>query len=305
MRWLRDYPKAELHVHLEGSLRPATLRLLNPSLTEHEITSRLTYSDFPGFLRSFIWADSHLRGPGDYAIAMTALAHELEEQGVVYAEVILSVGVWLWKQLNADEVFAAIRDAAAQSPVKIRFIMDAIRQLGVEPATRVADFAVAQRSNGVVAFGVGGDEVRGPVTLFGDLFQEVKQAGLRLTPHAGETAGPESVRDALRLGADRIGHGIRAIDDPALVEELRERCIPLEISVTSNARTGVVTSLMEHPLRRLYEAGVPIVINTDDPAIFRTDLLSEYTLLVRDLGFSEVELRELLDNSIQFAFDYK
>ncbi len=166
----------------------------------------------------------------------------------------------------------------------------------------VACLAAERVDRGVVAFGIGGSEERGPAEWFADAFAFAKSAGLRLTAHAGESMGPESVWAALALGAERIGHGIAAARDPELMRHLRERDIPLEVSITSNLVTGVVKRIEDHPLRRLYDAGVPIVLNTDDPAMFGCTLVNEYRLAARQFGFSEAELRGIAANGFRYAF---
>ena len=166
----------------------------------------------------------------------------------------------------------------------------------------VAELAAQRRQEGVVGFGIGGNEALGPVEWFSEVFQFARSRGLDLTIHAGETVGPESVWGALEGGAQRIGHGIRAVDDPLLVAHLRDHHIPLEICLSSNLATGAVASLKQHPLRRLYDAGVPIVLNTDDPAMFHTTLAGEYELAAREFGFTEEELRGLIRNSFHYAF---
>lgn len=302
MELLRSLPKAELHVHLEGSLRPATLMKLAKGLTRAEIDERLRYHDFAGFLQAFIWSNQFLARPEAYVTALEALCEELHQQGVGYAEVILSAGVVRWMQLPLDEVYGALWEASQKAPLRVRWIVDAVRQFGVEPAEKVAEFAIANRTNGIVAYGIGGDEARGPASWFADVFREVRRQGLKLVPHAGETVGPESVWAALEMGADRIGHGFRAIEDPALVEHLAKHRVPLEISVTSNVRTGVVARVEDHPVRLLYEAGVPVLVNTDDPALFDTTLLDEFALWQR-LGFSHEELQQLCQDSLRYGFD--
>jgi adenosine deaminase/aminodeoxyfutalosine deaminase len=185
----------------------------------------------------------------------------------------------------------------------VRWILDAVRQFGVEPAMQVASLAAERVNQGVVALGIGGSEERGPASWFTDVFAFARNAGLRLHAHAGESMGPESIWDALALGAERIGHGIAAVGDPALMRHLRDREIPLEICITSNLVTGVVKRIEDHPLRRLFDAGVPIVLNSDDPAMFRCSLTGEYRLAAEQFGFTEGELRQLAENAFRYAFD--
>ncbi len=296
-------PRAELHVHLDGSVEPETLLEIDSSLTREEIAARMTYTDFAGFIQSFIWVNQRLKTPGDYARVARKLFARLETEGVVYAEVILSAGVILWKQCAFAPIYDALVREAARSGVKVRWILDAIRQFGPEPAKPVFDLAAERVNDGVVAIGIGGDEVRGPALLFRDVFREAKDRGLRLTCHAGEVAGPQSVWDALEIGAERIGHGIRSVDDPSLVRHLAAKKIPLEICITSNLRTGAVATLAEHPARRLYDAGVPILLNTDDPAMFECTLTSEYALAARQFGFNDDELAGIAANSLAYAFE--
>jgi adenosine deaminase len=167
---------------------------------------------------------------------------------------------------------------------------------------RVAELAAERKHDGVVAFGIGGDEVRGPAEWFRDVFAFAKKNGLALVPHAGETDGPASVWACLELGADRIGHGIRSVDDPELMRRLRDDNIPLEVCITSNVYTGATSSLDAHPVRRLYDAGVPITINTDDPALFATSLENEYAIARDRFGIPTEEMRA---NSLRYALDYR
>lgn len=298
----QQLPKAELHLHLEGSIEPGTMRELVPGLSLEEVRGWYNYDDFAGFLNGFGWVVRQLRAPEHYALVTRRLLERLEQENVRYAEITLSAGVVLWKEQEFAPVYEAVRRAAAGSQVEVWWILDAIRHFGPEHAMRVAELAAERVSDGVVAYGIGGDEVRGPAEWFTDVFAFARRKGLRLTAHAGEAAGPESVWGALRLGAERIGHGIRSIEDPALVRRLRDENIPLEISITSNVATGVVGSLAAHPVRRLYDAGVPIVLNTDDPAMFHTTLCREYEIAARQFGFSESELLGLAENGFRYGF---
>lgn len=300
--FLLDLPKAELHLHLEGSVEPETLHELDPETPMEEFRALYTYPDFDAFLKAFGAVGKRLRTPADYALVTRRLLERLAAQNVHYAEIILAAGVVLWKGQEFAPIFDAVREAAAGSPVEVRWILDAVRQFGVEAAMQVAELAAERTGQGVVAYGIGGSEERGPAEWFTEVFTFARNAGLRLTAHAGESMGPQSVWGALELGAERIGHGIAAVRDPKLIAHLREHHIPLEICVTSNLVTGVVKRLEDHPVRRLYDAGVPIVLNTDDPAMFRCSLIGEYRLAARAFGFSESELCGIAENGFRYAF---
>jgi aminodeoxyfutalosine deaminase len=301
--FLRDLPKAELHIHLEGSVEPETLYELDPSTSIEEYRALYHYTDFDSFLRAFGAVGKRLRAPEDYGLITRRLLERLEAQNVRYAEIMVAAGVVLWKQQDFAPIFECIHAAARESSVQVRWILDAVRQFGVEPAMQVASLAAERVNQGVVALGIGGSEERGPASWFTDVFAFARNAGLRLHAHAGESMGPESIWDALALGAERIGHGIAAVGDPALMRHLRDREIPLEICITSNLVTGVVKRIEDHPLRRLFDAGVPIVLNSDDPAMFRCSLTGEYRLAAEQFGFTEGELRQLAENAFRYAFD--
>ena len=300
--FIAQMPKAELHLHLEGSVEPETLHELDPFTPVEEFRRLYRYADFDAFLKAFAVIGKRLRTPEDYALITRRLLERLAAQNVRYAEIIVSAGVVLWKEQEFAPIFDAIGAAAAGSPVEVRWILDAIRQFGEEPAMEVAKLAAERVDRGVVAFGIGGSETRGPAEWFTDVFAFAREAGLHLTAHAGESAGPESIRAALKLGAERIGHGIAAARDEALMRHLRERGIPLEICITSNLVTGVVKSIDEHPVRRLFDAGVPIVLNTDDPAMFGCTLVGEYRLAAERFGCSEAELRGIAENGFRYGW---
>jgi adenosine deaminase/aminodeoxyfutalosine deaminase len=246
-----------------------------------------------------------LRSPEDYALITRRLLDALERQNVRYAEITLSAGVVLWKGQDFGPIYNAVRREALHAPIEVQWNLDAVRHFGADHAMQVAQLAAGRVNHGVVSFGIGGDEQRGPAEWFGEVYQFARRAGLRLTAHAGETAGPESIWGALQLGAERIGHGIRAVEDPVLVAHLRDHRIPLEICISSNVATGAVQSLAAHPVRRLYDAGVPVVLNTDDPGLFGTTLNREYEIAAREFGFSEPEMRKIAENGFLYAFSSK
>jgi aminodeoxyfutalosine deaminase len=300
--FLETMPKAELHLHLEGSVEPETLHELDPATPIEECRAIYSYPDFDAFLKAFGAVGKRLRTPEDYALVTRRLLERLAAQNVRYAEIILAAGVVLWKEQEFAPIFDAVCEASRDAAVEVRWILDAVRQFGVEPAMRVAELAAERVDRGVVAYGIGGSEERGPAAWFTEVFGFARSSGLRLTAHAGESMGPESVWAALELGAERIGHGIAAVHDPDLMRHLRDRDIPLEICVTSNLVTGVVKRVEDHPIRRLHDAGVPIVLNTDDPAMFGCSLTEEYRLAARVFGFSDAELRAIAQNGFRYAF---
>lgn len=293
---------AELHVHLEGTVDRETVLMLDPSLTREQVDQVWAFRDFAGFIQCFKFIAQRLRGPDDYALITRRMIEALRKEGVAYAEVTLAAGVALWRKFDFDEVWRAIREAQNGAPVEIVWNLDAIRQFGPDHVMEVARLASKYVDDGAISFGVGGDEVAGPAALFADAYRYAKDAGLRLTAHAGESDGPESVRAAIAIGAERIGHGIRAIEDPDLVRELRDRQIPLEVCLTSNVKTGVVSGLAAHPVRQLFDAGIPITLNTDDPGVFGCDLAGEFAIARDIFGFTAAELDQIRRNAFRFAF---
>jgi len=312
---LRRAPKAELHLHLEGSLRPeAVLELSRRHGFPHGLRSLeecrelYRFSDFPGFIQAIKTASQHLIDPEDYWIAVMDLARQLKSQGVVYAEVFLSIGILHWKKTEVDPVWRAVEVARQQAErefgVRLAWIFDAVRQFAKEHVDRVVDEAIRLQSSGpVVAIGIGGDEKGGPAEWFVEPYRRAREAGLHATVHAGESCGPESVRAAIEhLGAERIGHGLHAGEDPALMQLLAEKQIFLDICPTSNEKTGCLASARQHPARAYFDQGVPLVIGSDDPGIFSVSLLDEYELFHDHLGFSFDELLELARNSFRGSF---
>jgi len=314
---VRALPKAELHLHLEGSILPDTAVELaarhGEKLTPDDVAARYKFSNFNGFINAFKWVTSFLRDPEDYALITKRLAAELIRQNVVYAEVTISAGVMLRRTQSVEKNFAAIREMAESAPfshLRFAWIFDAARQFGPDAAMETARWASRLHSSGVVAFGMGGDELAHPAVNFRPAFDFARGEGLHTLCHAGEIGPPESVRDAIEfLGAERIGHGIAAMRDPALAQFLAARRIPLEICLSSNLATGALAaqtgkpdaSLADHPLPRFLEQGLSVTLSTDDPGVFHTDLLAEYSLAA-SLGISDPQLLRLAEQSFSAAF---
>ena len=310
-RFILALPKAELHLHLEGSIEPTTLLQLRQrhnmdGASLGEVEQLYNYADFKGFLTAFKDVTGHLRSPEDYELITYRLMERLKSENVVHAEVFVSVGVCLWRKQDFAAIFEGLERGRQRGEqdfgISLVWIFDAVRQFGAEKAERVLDLAVHFRDRNVVAFGIGGDERQGPPELFKDVYARAAGHGLHLTAHAGESAGPESIWGALNLNAERIGHGLTAGQDPELIEELARRQVPIEICVTSNLKTGCCPDLAQHPVRRYFDEGLMLTLATDDPAMFRTSLVDEYRLVQEAFGFSDEHLRELARNSFEAAF---
>jgi aminodeoxyfutalosine deaminase len=309
--FILSLPKAELHLHLEGSIQPSTLLELRQrhgmdGASLAEVDQLYNYADFKGFLSAFKDVTGHLRAPEDYELITYRLMERLKLQNVLHAEVIVSVGVCLWREQDFVTIFDGMERGRARGEkdfgISLLWIFDAVRQFGAEKAQSVLDLAIQFRDRNVVAFGIGGDEIAGPPEWFAGVYARAAEHGLHLTAHAGESAGPESIWGALNLKAERIGHGLTAGQDPELIEELAERQVPIEICVSSNLRTGCCADLAQHPVRRYFDAGLMLTVNSDDPAMFRTSLAGEYALVQETFGFSDEHLRELARNSFEASF---
>lgn len=306
----RRMPKAELHVHLEGSIRPATLFTLAqrnhvalPVKDEAGLREFYRFRDFAHFIQVYILITKCLRQPEDYHMIAYQFGSDCARQNIHYSEVTFSI---LTNQritgLPWQEILEALNSgreqARAEFGVEIRWIFDIVRN-DPETQAKVLEIALAARHQGCVALGLGGDEANFPPELFIETFNHAHRAGLPCIPHAGECAGPASVWTALeKLHAVRLGHGVRSIEDERLLALLVECQVALEVCPTSNICLGVYPDYASHPLRRLWEAGAMLTINSDDPPMFNTDLNQEYQLLINHFGFGAVELEQFSLNGL-------
>ena len=315
--FIRQLPKAELHLHLEGTITPQTLADLSARhdtspITLPEAEALYQFTDFTGFIEAFKAVTKRLIGPDDYELAAWRMMQSLTAQGVVHAEVYISVGViYMWRKHDPkafEPIFAGLERARERAQrelnLSIYWIFDAVRHFTVEEAGVVFRKAAEMRAEfpSIIGIGLGGDERQRGSAPFAEFYAEARSAGLRLTNHAGETTGPEAIHEALAIGSERIGHALSAVLDPALVEELKSRGTALELNPTSNVRTGVCPSFASHPLRRYFDAGLLVTLNSDDPAFFGSDVANEYLLAHKEQGFTREELCQLAANSIQASF---
>jgi aminodeoxyfutalosine deaminase len=283
----RACPKIELHVHLEGTIRAeTTLRLarrhgVELAETPEELAAMLQFRDFENFIEAFLVVTGVLLHEDDFREILVEYAEEAATHGAVYLEAIFSPAQAVRRGVSWDSVFSGycdgIEEARERHGVEVRLTPDVTRSFPLDIAEETARRAIAYRDRGVVGLGLGGYEAEFPPEPFEEVFRLARDAGLGSVPHAGEVAGPESVRGALHaLGARRIRHGVSAVQDEELMQELAEREIVLDVCPTSNVLTGVIGSLEEHPLPRLLAAGIHCSISTDDPAFFKTDLTREH-----------------------------
>ncbi|HEX4379666.1 MAG TPA: adenosine deaminase family protein [Candidatus Acidoferrum sp.] len=302
-------------------MQPATVCALTHRhgvvFTEAEVREKYAYKDFTGFLEAFKWVTSFLRDPQDYALILNDLGEHLLTQQVVYAEITLSVGVMILRKQTPEANFEAmlkIAETFEKRGLQLKFIFDAVRQFGSDAAMEVVNAAYRSRdkARSIVAFGIGGDELSVETKEFRPVYDKAAGIGLHRLMHAGEVGGADKIREAIELlGVERIGHGIAAIHDPALMDLLAERRIPLEICPAGNICTGALAtqlqqkdvSIEDHPLPKLLRHGIPVVLSTDDPAMFQTTLHGEYEN-ARRMRLTETEIASLQQASFDHAFAF-
>jgi len=312
--FIRTMPKVELHVHLEGAIQPETLLALArrnqvalPADTLAGLRSWYTFTDFAHFVEIYLAVSACIRSPEDIELIAREFLASQAAQGIRYSEVTYTAFThYHFKGLLFRDQLAALNRArtwaAAELGVTTGLVIDIPRSITAEDGLLVADWAIDGMGDGVVALGLGGPEIGNPPEKFIAAFARARAAGLPSVPHAGETVGPESIWGALRaLDAVRIGHGVRCLEDAALVEELRARQIPLEVCPTSNVCLGVAPSIAEHPLPRLLAEGLYVTLNSDDPPMFNTTLTDEYLVVARAYGWGAAELERLTLNAVRAA----
>jgi adenosine deaminase len=310
VRDLVALPKAELHVHLEGSMRASTVvelaRCYGVELPEGLREGRYGFRDFRHFIDEWVAGLACLREPDDFRRIALEFCEDEAALGVRYAEVSFSLPDHAERFDDWDGPLAGVLDGFAEGQerfgIACRVYVDVVRGIDLELSRRAMEAAAAYRDRGVIGIGLGGEE-RFPPEPYADIFREGRARGLHSIPHAGETHGPVSIRGAVdALGAERIGHGIRILEDPALVEEVRARGIALDVCPTSNAMTRSVPSLEAHPLGAMLDAGLVCTLASDDPSMFHSDVVSEYEVCRHVLGFADERLAALARNGVRASF---
>jgi adenosine deaminase len=311
--FLLRLPKVELHVHLEGSMRPATLLALArrrnvdlPAGDEAELAEWFRFSDFAHFVQVYLTICRCLREPEDFQLLVDDFAAEQARQNVVYSEAHFTIGTHLMNGGSAGELRDALAEALAVAErrhgVRVRLIPDLVRNVPFKWADRTLEWALEMKGRGVVALGLSGYEATHPSEPFAEHFRVAAAEGLHRVAHAGEHAGPAAIRAVLACGAERIGHGVRVLEDPALAADLAERGVPLEVCPSSNVCLGVVPDLASHPFERLRAAGLVVTVSSDDPPLFSTTLTDEYRRLADTFGYDAPVLAGLALAALRCSF---
>jgi len=306
-----QFPKVELHIHLEGAIPHEVLwELIRKYGGDRTVTSieklrdRFTYRDFPHFIDTWVWKNGFLREYEDFSFIASEIARDLARQNVRYVEAFYSPGDFRRRGLDPGRITEASRQGLDQVPnIEVALVADLIRDHGPDLGAMMLAAVNDVREYGVIGVGIGGSEQQFPPEAFAEVFEQARNLGFHTSAHAGEAAGPESVWGAVRaLRVERIGHGTRASEDPTLVDHLARHKIPVELCTISNLRTGAVQSIKEHPARLYFERGIPISINTDDPTMFGTSLAEEYVTLEEELGFRPDEIESIILQSIETSW---
>ncbi len=304
-------PKVELHLHLEGAIPlPALWELVGkyggaPDLPDLAALERhFVYRDFPHFIDTWVWKNQFLRTYDDFTYIAEQVARHLAAQNIRYVEAFFSPADFARHGLRPQGLAEAIRAGLQRVPaVEVALVGDFVRDMGPERAAVTLEELHEARAYGIIGVGIGGSEQDYPPNLFTAVYERARALGFHTSAHAGEAAGAASIWGALRsLRVERIGHGTRAEEDPALLDYLAERQVPLEMCPISNVRTGVVPSVAAHPLRRYVEHGLLVTVSSDDPAMFGNSLAQEYQALVDELGLTRADIRTLILNGIHASW---
>lgn len=311
---IKEMPKTELHIHLEGAIPLETLHQLmqrqgksDSTITIEDLKRRFTYEDFSDFIDVWIWKNTFIREEKDFEEIAYKILRQLSEQNVKYVEAFYSPGDYRKQGLSVEgitECLIAGKERAQQDfGIRSELIIDVIRDHGPKVGIKRIDEVTPYLGKGVIGIGLGGSEKEYPADPYEFVYKEAKRRGFRLTAHAGEAAGASSIWAVIKkLRAERIGHGVRLKEDPRLLEFLQQSQIPLEMCIQSNLSTKVVESLRNHPIKEYFEKGLMVTVNSDDPTMFNTSITQEYDLMVKKLGFTIADIKQLTLNGINSSF---
>lgn len=309
--WFQEIPKVELHLHLEGAIPLSALwELVRKYGGDAQVPSmdalrrRFEYRDFAHFIELWHWKNGFIREYEDLTYAAEATARHLAAQNIRYVEAFFSPVDLAVHGLETQELIASVRTGLDRvDETDVRLVIDLVRDTGPEFGAQTLEQVHEVGDCGVIGIGIGGSEHKFPPEPYRDVYRRARDLGFRTSAHAGEVAGASSVWGAVRsLQVDRIGHGTRAHEDPELLDYLAAHQIPIEMCPVSNVRTGVVSSLAEHPVRDYFERGLLVTVNTDDPTMFGNSLAEEYRLLSEQQGFSRAEICQMIENGIRAAW---
>lgn len=313
-QFMMKIPKVELHLHLEGAIPLQTLFDLickegkEPSIKNiDDLQKRLTYTDFAHFIEVWIWKNTFITAEKDFEGITYDVLETLNNQNVKYVEAFYSPSDYHEQGLSTHEIteytIKGKKRAYRDFGIQCELIVDIVRGNRPDACMQQLEDVTPYLGKGVIGIGLGGSEQKFPPSLYAPVYKEAKKRGFRLTAHAGEAAGAESIWTCIgELGVERIGHGVRAYEDPQLVSLLRERQIPLEMCVVSNVKTGVCRSFETHPIKQCFQQGLLVTVNSDDPTMFNTSITQEYLVLVQELDFSVRDVNKLSMNGITASF---
>jgi adenosine deaminase len=309
--WYHLIPKVELHLHLEGAIPTEALWQLiqkyggDPEVTNYAaLKNRFEYHDFDHFLQTWIWKNGFLREYEDFTLISEAVAQDLTSQNIRYVEAFFSPVDFACHGLETQKLAEAIRLGLNRvDDIQVNLVADLVRSTPLDSAERTLAELSEVKDLGIIGIGIGGPEKDYPPEPFADIYAQAREMGFKTSAHAGEAAGADSIWGAVRLlDVDRIGHGTRAYEDETLLNYLAEKRIPLEMCPISNVKTGVVHSIESHPIRRYYDLGIIVTVNSDDPKMFGNSLADEYKMLETKLGFSRSDILTVITNSIEASW---
>lgn len=310
---LKAVPKAEIHIHSEAVISRNTVKKLykacnGKEMTADDMNSLFSYNDLPGFIGAFLKIQSYFTKTSDFDLVFSDFGHYLEDNNIVYCETFFSPTSFIKKGFDFSDMMATVSKAIEKIETEqkrtIKLLIDVSRTFGEANAQHNLDLIIKENDKDIIGIGLGGDEAKGPAKEYAQVFKNAQKAGLHAVAHAGEDVDSSSIKDAINLcGAERIGHGITAVNDEPLMAELAKTKLPLEICPTSNTFTKKIVSRMaDHPVRKLYDKGVFITINTDDPTFFGASLIDEYWNIYSELHFSLDEIKQIILNGFNAAF---